>query len=573
MCSVRPPFTAGEISFGENLRGDGSSDHGQGMKKEKTKSTKIATEEPGDKHQLSRFTAIFALGTMLSRVLGLVRDVMIGVFIPVGAREAFLVAFRFPNMLRDIVGEGAANAAFVPVFSETLEKKKEKAFREVVAACFGAMLLVLGVITALGVIFIPELLDGVNLLQPITGGKIYTETEVTLLTELSRWTFPYILFIGLAVFSMSALFTVKHYSTPSWAPALLNVAMIACILTMTNSSTNPAWALVVGVWIGGIAQFVVQYVAMGKHVGVWRPTFNLRRREVLTAFALLGPVVIGQSAGEVNKVIDSMFAYKSAEGAVTWLYYANRLVQLPLTIFGFATAAAVLPAASRAAAREAFDEMRVVIMQGMRQSYFMIAPSMVGLIILGNPIVKLIFGWGETRHQTDIDNTAIAVAISAAGLVSFAWVKVVVSGFYAMKDTKTPVIIASASMILNIVLNAVLVKNYGFKGLAFATTVSYTMNFLALYVVLGVRLGNLWDGPFVTALVRITAATCGMGAVAFASFIGVLRVMPEDGLVERIAQAGIPVAASIVAFVALSWLFGVSELRSFAQLARQRIVK
>ncbi|MDZ4861708.1 MAG: murein biosynthesis integral membrane protein MurJ [Candidatus Hydrogenedentes bacterium] len=524
-------------------------------------------------HQLTRFSAIFALGTMVSRVLGLVRDVMIGVFIPVGPREAFLVAFRFPNMLRDIVGEGAANAAFIPVFSETLEKRKEKKFREVVSSSFGAMLILLGLITLAGVILIPELLRGVNLLQPITGGKLYSTEEVGLLTSLSRWTFPYIFFIGLAVFSMATLFTVKHYATPSWSPALLNIAMIVCILLFTSSSTDPAWALVVGVWIGGIAQALVLYLAMGKHAGVWRPSFDLRRKEVLTIFALLGPVVIGQSAGEINKVIDSIFAYKSGEGAVTWLYYANRLVQLPLTIFGFATAAAVLPAASRAAARNAPEEMRAVILQGMRQSFFMVAPSMIGLMVLANPIVKLIFGWGETRHATDIENTAYATAIYAAGLVSFAWVKVVISGFYAVKDTKTPVLIASLSMVLNIVLNAVLVKSYGFKGLAFATTVSYTMNFLALYVVLGRRYGSLWDGPFVTALVRMTAATAGMGAVAFASYVGVMRFMPGDTLLDRMAQAGAPIVTAIAAFLLLCRLFGVTELDSFAQLFRRRLPK
>lgn len=526
-----------------------------------------------DEHQLSKFAAIFALGTMLSRVLGLVRDVMIGTFVPVGSREAFLVAFRFPNMLRDIVGEGAANAAFIPVFSETLEKRKEKQFREVVSASFGAMIGVLGLITAVGVLVVPELLEGINALQPITGGKQYAPAEIERLTALTRWTFPYIFFIGLAVFSMAALFTVKHYSTPSWAPSLLNVAMIVCILMLTRSSTDPAWALVVGVWIGGIAQVAVQYAAMGRHTGVWRPTFTLRRKETWTIFGLMVPIVIGQAAGEVNKVVDSMFAYKSAEGAVTWLYYANRLVQLPLTIFGFATAAAVLPAASRAVAREAFDEMRGVIMQGMRQSFFMVAPSMAGLMVLSYPIVKLVFGWGETRHEQDITNTSIATAIYALALLSFAWVKVVVSGFYAVKDTKTPVLIASASMILNIVLNAVLVKPYGFQGLAFATSVSYTMNFLALYVILGARVGALWDAAFVTALVRMSAATAGMAAVAFAAYVGVLRAVPADGLFERLAQAGVPVAAGAVSFLALAWMFGVEELQSFARLLQRRIAK
>jgi putative peptidoglycan lipid II flippase len=529
--------------------------------------------DKSDGHSLSKFAAIFALGTMFSRVLGLARDVLISVWIPVGSREAFLVAFRLPNMLRDIVGEGAANAAFIPVMSETLEKRKEKAFREVVAAAFGAMVLILAIVTVAGVLLVPEMLEGINVLQPITGGKEYSPNELALLTALGRWTFPYIFFIGLAVFSMAALFTVKHYSTPSWAPALLNVAMIACIWGFAGSTMNPAWALVIGVWIGGIAQVAVQYYAMGKYTGVWKPTFQLRRKEVLTMFALLGPIVVGQAAGEVNKVVDLMFAYKSGEGAVTWLYNANRLVQLPLTIFGFATAAAVLPAASRAAARKEYGELRDVIMQGLRQSFFMVVPSMIGLIVLGKPIVKLIFGWGETRHETDIYSIAVATAIYATGLLSFAWVKVTVSGFFAVKDTRTPVIISTGSMVLNMVLCAVWVKPFGFQGLAWATTISYTVNFLALYALLGARFGRLWDAPFVTALVRMSAATAGMAAVGYAAYFGVVRVFAHDTFMDRLVQAGVPITAAIAAFLALSWMFGVGELHSFSQLLYRRIVK
>ncbi|NUM56961.1 MAG: murein biosynthesis integral membrane protein MurJ [Candidatus Hydrogenedentes bacterium] len=529
--------------------------------------------DKSDRHGLSKFAAIFALGTMLSRVLGLVRDALLVTLVPVGPREAFLFAFRLPNMLRDIVGEGAANAAFIPVLSETLEKRKDKAFRDVAAAAFGTMLLVLGAVVALGVVFVPEMLDGINALQPITGGKVYSAGEIELLTALGRWTFPYIFFIGIAVYSMATLFTVKHYSTPSWAPALLNVAMIVCVVASTQIQVAPAWALVIGVWIGGIAQAAVQYVAMGRYAGVWKPTFHVRRKEVLTMFALLGPVIVGQAAGEVNKLVDLTFAYKSEAGAVTWLYSANRLVQLPLTIFGFATAAAVLPAATRAAARNDFGEMRDVIMQGLRQSFFMVVPSMVGLMVLGKPIVKLLFGWGEYGSDYDITNTAIATAIYAAGLLSFAWVKVTISGFFAVKDTRSPVIISTGCIALSILLCALWVKPYGFKGLAWATTISYTANFLALFALLSARHGALWDGPFITALVRMTAATAGMAAAAYAAYAGMLRVMPGDAIMERMAHTGVPIAAGVIAFLALSWMFGVSELHSFAQLVTRRFAK
>lgn len=522
--------------------------------------------------QTSRFTAIFASGTLISRVLGLARDIML-VHVPSAQREAFLVAFRFPNMLRDIVGEGAANAAFVPVFSETLEKRSQRAFREVVASAMGAMILLLTAITIAGVWLVPELLGRINALNPITGGVPHTPEQLALTASVGRWTFPYILFIGLAVFSMAALFTVRHYFTPSWAPALLNVAMIACWFAFGHSMAEPAYALVVGVWVGGITQFAVQYAAMGRYTGVWAPSFKLNKREVATIFALLGPIVIGQAAGEVNKVVDSVFAYKSGEGAVTWLYNSNRLVQLPLTIFGFATAAAVLPAASRAAARQDLGEVRDLLMQGLRQTFFLVAPAMIGLMVIGTPVVRLLFEYGQMADPMNTTNTATALAIYAGGLLSFAWVKVAVSGFYALKDTKTPVIISSGSMLLNIFLNAILVKPYGFKGLAFATSVSYTVNFALLYILLGYRYGRLWDRAFATSLIRMSAATAVMAAVALASYTGLLRVVDGGPIVGRIVLAAGPVSAAAAAYAASSWMFGVAEVRSFASLLFRRRAK
>jgi putative peptidoglycan lipid II flippase len=519
---------------------------------------------------ISRFAIIFAGGTMFSRVLGLVRDQVMNIFIPEGSREAFIVAFRFPNMLRDLVGEGASNAAFIPVFSETLEKKSQEEFREVVAATMGFMILLLAALSVAGVLLVPQLLQGLNALHPITNGQHLDPGTIALVSSLSRWTFPYLFWIGLAVFSMAALFTVRHYSTPSWAPALLNVAIIACVFLFRNALPDPAYALVLGVWVGGIAQVAVQYFALTRCVGVWRPSFRLRRPEIFVMLGLMVPVLFGQAAGEVNKLVDTLFAYKSAEGSVTALYNANRLVQLPLSIFGFAVAAAVLPAASRYAARDDRAAVRSLLMQGIRQSYFMIAPATIGLIVLGTPIIRLLF---EYRHfdAQDTEWTYIALAIYAAGLVTFAWVKVCVTGFFAFKDTKTPVIVSSGSMILNIVLNVILVGPYGYKGLAVATSISYAANFAVLYILLGQRFGALWDRAFSAALLRMTVAAVAMAAVAYAAYLPVREYFPEDTLLSRTSCVVIPMVVAIVVYLSLAWYFGIPELRSFTKLlARTR---
>lgn len=541
--------------------------------------------------QLSKFIAIFAGGTMISRVLGLVRDSMVNALIPVGPREAFLVAFRLPNTLRDIVGEGASNAAIIPVLSEVHEKRSKEEFRAVVASVFGGMILVLSLVTIAGVLLVPWMLAQINHLNTITGREQpYSPEELKQLASMGRWIFPYIFFIGLAVFSMGVLFTVGRYSTSSWAPALLNLAMIgSCFLTF-HKVMSAEYALVLGVWVGGIAQVAVQHYSMGRHTGVWWPSFRLNRSEILTILALMGPVAIGQAAGEVNKLVDSLFAY-SDKGAVTALYSANRLVQLPLSVFGFATAAAVLPAVSRAAAQQRPDQIRALLMHGLRQTYFLVLPSMVGLIVLGKPIVRLLFEYG---HFTPVDSewTANALIIYSIGLLAFSGVKVSVAGFYAVKDTKTPVIISSGSMILCIALCALLVKPFGYKGLASATTISYFANFTVLYILLSQRYTRMWDAKFISGLIRMSLATAAMAAIAFGIYLKLADTVPDDRYVkyavtlsgvlgERTAEfltvvfaravvAGVPIGAAVLSYFLLSKFFGVDEFDSFMKLLKRK---
>jgi putative peptidoglycan lipid II flippase len=527
--------------------------------------------------ELSRFTAIFAGGTMISRVVGLVRDSIILALTPKLSRDAFLLAFRFPNMLRDLVGEGALNAAFVPLFSETLEKDSKKGYQELVAAAMSAMVLLLVCLTIVGILVMPALLH-MNHLESLTGGERHSAEYLRMTVSLGRWTFPYILFIGLTVFAMGALFTVKHYSTPSWSPVLLNIALIACCLLFYWNRTfralfpDPAYALVLGVWLGGIAQLVVQYRALAKYAGVWRPSFNLRHPGLGTLFTLLAPLTVGQAAGEVNKFVDALFAYSLGKGSVTALYAANRLVQLPLSIFGIATSVAILPAAARAAAYGKDDEVRATLQHGFRQSCFLILPSMLGLMVLGKPIVQLLFEFrGGEFDASDTSRTATALAFYAAGLLSFAWIKVAVTGFYAVQNTKTPVAVASASMILNILLNCAMVRPCGYWGLALATSISYTVNFILLYVLLWNRFGPLWDGPFLTALLRITVASAMMAAVARAVYLRLIHVLPGNTFTSEAVSVFCTLLVAVLAYLALCWALDIPDLRQFlAALRRKR---
>jgi len=507
---------------------------------------------------------------MVSRVFGLVRDIVLGVFIPTVSRDAFLFAFFLPNMLRDMVGEGASNAAFIPVLSETLEKEKEPAFRELISALMSAMIVILSVLTVIGVLFAPYLVNLTELLEKFTGGEGRSPEQLAFAGSLARWTFPYILFIGLTVFQMGPLFIMRHYATPGWSPVLLNVFLIAsCAGFLRDYFSDPAYALVVGVWLGGISQFLVMYVAMGRRTGVWAPNFKLRHPGVKTSLLLLLPVIIGQAAPEVNKVVNQLFALSLAAGTVSALAYANRLVQLPLSIFGIAIAAATLPAISRSAARGDFAEARGTLMHGLRQSYFLICPAIVALVVYGRPIVRLLFQWGEFSAPL-AEKTAVAAAYYAAGLVFFAWVKILVSGFYAVKNTRTPVIIAAGSMLLNVALNFAIVGYLGYRGLALSTTVAFGVNFLLLYTLLGRKYGRLWDKPFASTLARVTASGLGMAVVLAAAGRQAAVLWPGDGVGARLVQAAAPLALAGAAYVGLCWVLRVGELKPFMALLRRR---
>lgn len=519
--------------------------------------------------QVSRSAAIFAAGTTASRILGLFRDILCGRFITSGSLDAFLVAFRLPNMLRDLIGEGASNAAFVPIFSESREKDSDQNYRDLVSAVMSAMLIVLVLLTLAGVLLTPLLLKGLNILAPITGSDELDPKQLELMASLARWTFPYLFFIGMTVFAMAPLFVAQRYAVPSWSPALLNIGIIAACLYLRHAFPDEGYALVFGVWLGGIAQFAVQYIALGRTTGIWRPNFRLTHPAIRSVFVLLLPVLFGQAAGEVNKLVDVLFAASMEVGTVKALSYANRLVQLPLSVFGIAVSVAILPLISRSAARGDMQETRATLMKGLRQTFFLIFPAMLGLIVLRKPIVIALFQGGQFSAQ-DAERTTAALAIYGAGLLSFAWVKVAVSGFYARQNTRTPVIIASMSMVLNILLNFLLVGPLGLRGLALATSISFTVNFLLLYLRLCEYYGRLWDEAFLNALLRMTLAAIVMSALAYGVYFRTAAYFSHDTIASRAASVALPILVAVSSYVGLSHAFHVTELSEFLSILRKR---
>ncbi len=507
---------------------------------------------------------------MLSRVLGLIRDIVMFALIPTPAISAWIVAFRLPNMLREIIGEGASNAAFVPVFSERLEKKSKKDFQRLVSVTFGAMVVVLMVLTIAGILLLPQLMKLMDVLDNFAGGKPVPAERVAYITHLALLTFPYLFLIGLAVFCAAPLYILHHYSTPSWTPALLNVALIGCCLIARPLFPDPAYALVAGVLLGGVAQLAVQYMAMGRIAGVWVPSFDFADPGVKRIFVLLVPILFGQAAGSVNRIVGTFFAAGLPHpGTIAALFLADRLVQLPLGIFGVATSVAILPTLAKLYARGASEELRGTLLNGLRQSAFLAIPAMAGLIALAEPIVRLTFQHGEMA--ADVTHiAATATILYAAGLLSFAWLKVCVTGFYATQNTRVPVIVASASMLFNILLNFVLVGPLGYQGLALATTISFTLNAFFLYMLLWQRVGPLYDAAFLSALLRIVCAAVLMGVLAWAIENRISAAVGIDGFFPRLAATGTAIVAGMLAYAGFCKALGVAELDAFTRAFGRR---
>lgn len=522
------------------------------------------------KHQISRFIAIFASGTMLSRVLGLVRDSVLAAYIPTTSLGLFWAAFRLPNMLRDLLGEGATNAAFVPTFAEAKEKLTDEDYRRAVSAVYSVMWIVFLVVTVAGILaasYAPHLLRALSAFLADHPEKAEAGDPL-LLVGLIQWTFPYIFFIGLGVFCMAPLFVAKHYSTPSWTPVLLNIALIGCCLTLRNRFDEPAWALVVGVWIGGIAQMAVLTWAMHKHVGVLWPNFHLKDPAIGKCALLLAPVLIGQSAGPINKTVNTFFANALGPSTIVALSYGNNLVQLPLSMFGVAVSVAILPLISRAAAVGDVPLIRDTLIRGLRQSYFLCMPAMAVLMVLAEPIIRLLYERGRFGPETTAQTVGVTIYYGS-GLLAFAWVKVCVQGFYAAKNTKTPVAAAAISMLLNIALNFALVGPMGYKGLAFATTVAYTVNFGLLYFLLCRRYGPLWNAASFLALGKMSLA-CTLAALAAWGALHALGGAQSANFAHKFLVVAVPGALSVAVYAGASHFLRLEEFHSLVSAVRRR---
>jgi putative peptidoglycan lipid II flippase len=451
-------------------------------------------------HHVVKSASVIGLATFTSRLLGFIRDMVLArLFGATTAADAFFVAYRIPNLLRELLAEGSMSSAVIPVFTEYHTLRTRQEMRELVHAAFTTLVTIVSGLTLLGIVTAPAI---VWLLAPGFHGH---PGQLALTTLLARLMFPYLLFISLAALAMGILNALRAFAVPALSPVFFNVSMIGCALIVAPALPEPIVGVALGVVAGGAAQFAIQLpglVRRGMGFG-WR--FEPWHPGVKRIGALMMPSLLGLSVTQINLTVSTILA-SFFPGGPTYLFYGMRLIQFPLGIFGTALATAILPTLAAQAARGAFDELRSTVAFGIRMVLFIIVPAMVGLILLRQPIVHLFFEHGSFTGR-DTAATATAVLCYGVGLWAFAGVRIIVAAFYSIKDTATPALVAAVAVLANVGCSILLMDWLEAAGLALATASSAMLNVGILLTVLNRRVGGLdWWSVWRSAM-RICVAT------------------------------------------------------------------
>jgi len=498
---------------------------------------------------------VVGAATLFSRILGYLRDAVIAWYFGAGhSTDAFIAAFRIPNLLRRLFGEGAIGNAFIPVLTDYLTEEGQDEGLRLARSALLVMSILLVVLSILGILLAPVIV------KVIAPGFFESPGKIPLTITLTRIMFPYIFFIGLVALCMGILNAFGHFAAPALAPVLLNLAMICAVIFICPYLSNPVTGLAIGVIIGGVLQLGLQLPFMIRKGLFLRTKSKIFHPGLKKIAALMPPIIFGGAVYQINVLVGGLLASLLKEGSVSYLYFADRLVQFPLGIFAIAAATAVLPSLSRQAAINDLDALKDTFGHAVRLIIFLTIPSMVGLIILREPIVALLFQRGEfSSHATQL--TARALLYYAMGLGAFSAVKIVAATFFALKDTRTPMIMALVSILANLVLGIILMRPMAHGGLALATSLASILNLGLLVHALRSKLGSLgWRS------IMRSAFTASLGAVIMGVVVwgtGFVFIPPEGGEVTELLSGLVGcILAGLIIYGTCCYLIKSPELLS-----------
>jgi putative peptidoglycan lipid II flippase len=514
-----------------------------------------------DRSRVARNAGIVSLAVMASRVLGLVRDQVFAVFFGAGYYyDAFLTAFRIPNLLRDLFAEGALSSAFVTTFTQVLETKGKQEAIRLSNRVATLIILVIAAISLIGWWYAPMV---VEVLAP---GFFAVPGKAGLTVTLTRIMIPFLLLVALAAQAMGILNACNRFGIPALASAFFNIGSIVGGLLL-GFALGPAIGLsaiegmAYGTLLGGFLQFAVQWPSLARAGFSYRPMISFSDPGVRQIFRLMGPAVIGTAAVQINVFVNTNFASSIidpmtgavANGPVSWLSYAFRFMQFPIGVFGVAIASATLPALSRNSAQLDYGEFRQTLAHALVLVFLLCVPSAIGLAVLGRPIVALIFEHGQFT-AFDTAQTGNALAAYSVGLAGYAAVKVLSPAFYALGDARTPMLISLGSIAVNYGMNGLLVGRFGHVGLAFSTSTVALINFVLLALFIRRRLGGLEGRRLGATLLRICVASVAMAAAAWLVSAWCAE-LPLGGLALRLVRVAAAImVAALVFYLACQWL-------------------
>lgn len=513
--------------------------------------------------RVTKAAGVVGAATLLSRIFGFIRDVVVAWFFGAGmASDAFFVAFRIPNLLRRLLAEGSLSIAFIPVFTDHLARDgKEKAF-VLARAALRLISVLLAVVVVLGILLSPLIVRMVGI------GFANSPEKLALTVTLTRIMFPYIFFIGLVALCMGILNVLGHFAAPALAPVFLNIAMIGSVFLISPHLEEPVIGLAVGVLIGGALQLILQIpFLIRKGLRFWEKT-GIYHPGIKQVGVLMLPTVFGAAVYQINILVGTLLATLLPEGSVSYLYYADRLVEFPLGIFAIATATAVLPSLSRQAAARDFEALRSTFAYSLNLVSYITIPAMVGLIVLREPIVSLLFQRGEF-DATTVRMTAVALLYYTVGLWGFSAVRIVVSTYYALQDTRTPVRMAAISLVVNGVLSVILMQWLRHGGLALATSLATMVNLALLLKALRSRLGRLgWEGVR-RSLAKTTVCSAAMGLAVWGT---ALVAIPAGGSSAMRLLLGLmlTIGTGLISYGALSYWARIPEFEMVLALLRKK---
>ena len=550
----------------------------------------------GVQQNVARSAGVVSVFVMLSRIFGLIREMVFAAFFGAGyLKDVFTIAFKIPNLLRDLFAEGALSVAFVKVFTDYQVNVNEKEAWRLAALVFNALAVVMAVIVILGVILSPYLVAVI--------GRGFDPDKAALATILTQIMFGFIMLVSLSAVAMGVLNTKGHFAVPASASTAFNIVSILAGLGFayllsggtweTGTELDPVpppsgqWAIMgmaIGTVFGGLAQFAIQIPSLYRVGFRFKPLLSFTDKGVKRVMRLMGPAIIGTSAVQIKVMIDAMLA-SGIEGGVSWLQYAFRLMQFPIGVFGVAIGIAALPTLAKLGSENNISKFRSTLSNSISLVFLLTIPSACGLIVLGEPIIRLIYERGVFTSN-DTSMAAWALAAYSLGLAGYAAIKVLSPAFFALEDAKTPMYVSVASIVTHIFFSYTLLQyfrtvgvseirpdGYGHVGVALSTSIVATINFFALLFLMRAKIQRIEITKIVLSFVKIAVSAAIMSVVCYYSYEYLTSYFGEKTLSVKLAETFIPIGLGGATFILFAKIFRVKELDQFINIFRERFVK